>query len=67
MNLRTLRGDQISSQQSATGMECKEDKMREFGREYASGAGWENVRSKTKELTETLPCAHILKDMMAIF
>ena len=31
--------------------------VREFGMEYGSGAGQENVRSKAKELTDTLPYA----------
>ena len=32
------------------GMECKEDKMREFGREYASGAGREMFAQRQKSL-----------------
>ena len=31
--------------------------MREFAGEYGGGVRQENVRSKTKELTGTLPCA----------
>ena len=35
----------------------QENVMREFAGEYGGGVRQENVRSKTKELTGTLPCA----------
>ena len=34
----------------------RETVMREFAGEYGRGVRQENVRSKTKELTGTLPC-----------
>ena len=40
--------------------------IREFGKEYGSGVGQENVRSKAKELADTLPCALSMRPTVII-